>query len=123
MILVDSSVWVDHLRADDQILVRLLENGQVLAHRLVIGELALGKIRQRSNLIADLRDLPQADVASDHEVLRFIERHELFGLGIGYVDVHLLAAVRLTPGASLWTRDKRLLTVASHLGIASEFDR
>ena len=123
MILVDSSVWVDHLRANDQTLANLLENGQVLAHPFVIGELALGNIRQRSNLLADLRDLPQAEVASDHEILRFIEQHELFGLGIGYVDVHLLAAVRLTLGASLWTRDEHLLTVASHLGAASELDQ
>ena len=123
MILVDSSVWVDHLRAENQTLVHLLENGQVLAHPFVIGELALGNIRQRSNLLADLQGLPKAGVASDQEILRFIERHELFGLGIGYVDVHLLAAVRLTFGASLWTRDKRLHKVASHLDIASEFDR
>ncbi len=123
MILVDSSVWADHLRADDQTLVRLLETGRVLVHPFVIGELALGNIRQRSSVLAHLQDLPQAGVASKHEVLRFIERRELFGLGIGYVDVHLLAAVRLTFVASLWTRDKRLLKVASHLGIASGLDR
>ena len=123
MILVDSSVWVDHLRADNQTLVRLLENGQVLAHPFVIGELALGNIRQRSDLLADLQGLPKAGVASVQEIVRFIEPHELFGLGIGYVDVHLLAAVRLTFGASLWTRDKRLHEVSSHLGIASEFDQ
>lgn len=123
MILVDSSVWVDHLRVDDQTLGRLLENGQVLVHPFVIGELALGNIRQRSNLLTNLQNLPQAAVASNDEILRFIERHELFGLGIGYVDVHLLAAVRLTSGASLWTRDRRLHKVASHLGITSAFDR
>jgi predicted nucleic acid-binding protein len=122
VILVDSSVWVDHLRSDDRTLVRLLENAQVLAHPFVIGELALGNIRQRSNLLDQLQDLPRASVASDRDVLQFIERHELFGLGIGYVDVHLLAAVRLTFNASLWTRDKRLLTVANHLGVASELD-
>ena len=122
MILVDSSVWVDHLRSDDRTLVRLLENAQVLAHPFVIGELALGNIRQRSNLLDQLQDLPRASVASDRDVLQFIERHELFGLGIGYVDTHLLAAVRLTFNASLWTRDKRLLTVANHLGVASELD-
>ena len=123
MILVDSSVWVDHLRVGDQALVHLLESGQVLIHPFVIAELALGNLQQRSNLLADLQDLPQARVASDHEVMRFIERHELFGLGVGYVDVHLLAAVRLTLGASLWTRDKRLLTVASHLGMTSGLDQ
>ena len=123
MILVDSSVWVDHLRATDRILVRLLRDGRVLIHPFVLGELALGNLRQRTTLLADLQDLPQAMVASDSEVLWFIERHELFGLGVGYVDVHLLAAVRLTLGSSLWTRDKRLHTVAKHLGLAAEFSR
>jgi predicted nucleic acid-binding protein len=123
VILVDTSVWVDHLRAGDRTLVRLLENSQVLVHPFVIGELALGNVRQRANLLAELQNLPQAPVASDQEVLRFIELHELFGLGIGYVDAHLLAAVRLSAGSSLWTRDKRLLAIAVHLGTASEFDR
>lgn len=123
MILVDTSVWVDHLHAGDHTLVRLLENRQVLVHPFVIGELALGNIRRRANLLAELQNLPQARAASDQEVLRFIELHELFGLGIGYVDAHLLAAVRLTAGATLWTRDKRLLAVAAHLGTASDFDQ
>jgi predicted nucleic acid-binding protein len=123
VILVDTSVWVDHLRAGDRTLVRLLENSQVLVHPFVIGELALGNVRQRANLLAELQNLPQAPVASDQEVLRFIELHELFGLGIGYVDAHLLAAVRLSAGSSLWTRDKRLLAIAVHLGMASDFDR
>jgi predicted nucleic acid-binding protein len=123
VILVDTSVWVDHLRAGDRTLVRLLENSQVLVHPFVIGELALGNVRQRANLLAELQNLPPAPVASDQEVLRFIELHELFGLGIGYVDAHLLAAVRLSAGSSLWTRDKRLLAIAVHLGTASDFDR
>lgn len=123
MILVDTSVWVDYLREGDRNLAHLLEEGQVLVHPFVTGELALGNLRQRSNLLAGLQKLPQANVASGHEVLQFIERHELFGLGIGYVDVHLLAAIRLTPGTSLWTRDKRLLTVAIHLGMASGLDQ
>jgi len=84
--------------------------------------LVLGNIRQRSNLLDRLQDLPLASVASDRDVLQFIERHELLGLGIGYVDVHLLAAVRLTFNASIWTRDKSLLTVADHLGVASGLD-
>jgi predicted nucleic acid-binding protein len=123
VILVDTSVWVDHLRAGDRTLVRLLENSQVLVHPFVIGELALGNVRQRANLLAELQNLPQTPLASDQEVLRFIELHELFGLGIGYVDAHLLAAVRLSAGSSFWTRDKRLLAIAVHLGTASDFDR
>ena len=122
MILVDTPVWVDHLRVGDLTLVRLLESRQVLVHPFVIGELALGHIRQRANLLAELQNLPQARLALDQEVFRFIELHVLFGLGIGYVDAHLLASVRLTAGASLWTRDKRLLDVAAHLGKASRFN-
>jgi predicted nucleic acid-binding protein len=122
VILVDTSVWVDHLRAGDDTLVSLLENRQVVIHPFVVGELALGNIRQRANLLAELQNLPQARAASDQAFLRLIELHELF-VGIGYVDAHLLAAVRLTAGASLWTRDKRLLDIAAHLGMASGFDQ
>lgn len=118
MILVDSSVWVDHLRSGDPVLTSLLNGGGVLAHPFVIGELALGSLRQRQVILAALRDLPQATVAEDTEVAGFIEQHRLFGLGIGYVDVHLLASVKLTPGASLWTRDRRLTEVATRLGSA-----
>lgn len=117
MILVDTSVWVDHLRAPDETLTGLLEGSRVLAHPFVIGELALGCLRERDLVIGALQDLPQATVATDNEVLRFIGQHRLFGLGIGYVDAHLLAAVRLTSGASLWTRDKRLIRPATLLGL------
>ena len=118
MILVDTSVWVDHLRRDDKRLAGLLDTGGILSHTFVIGELALGDLRQRDLVLATLQDLPQASVATDREVLHFIGRHALFGLGIGYVDAHLLASVRLTAGATLWTRDKRLLGVAERLGLA-----
>jgi predicted nucleic acid-binding protein len=120
VILVDTSVWVDHLRFGDEALAGLLETGHVLVHPFVIGELALGNLRQRRVILGYLRDLPQAAVATNGEVLQFIERHELAGRGIGYVDVHLLASTRLTPGCSLWTRDKRLSAVAEQLGLASK---
>jgi predicted nucleic acid-binding protein len=120
MILVDTSVWVDHLRRDDTRLAGLLDTGGILSHTFVIGELALGDLRQRDLVLATLQDLPQASVATDREVLHFIGRHALFGLGIGYVDAHLLASVRLTAGATLWTRDKRLLGVAERLGLAAD---
>ncbi|MDP1697444.1 MAG: type II toxin-antitoxin system VapC family toxin [Xanthomonadaceae bacterium] len=113
MILVDTSIWIDHLRAGDSVLTRLLETGRVLAHPLVIGELALGHLHQRQQILDALHDLPKATVATDVEVLAFIDRQQLAGLGIGYVDVHLLASVQLTPDAQLWTRDKRLHAVAS----------
>lgn len=117
MILVDTSVWVDHLRTGDAALAASLEAGLVLTHPFVIGELALGTLAEREILLGSLRDLPRATVASDDEVLVLIEREGLQGRGIGYVDVHLLAAVRLTPDASLWTRDKRLQTVAKALSL------
>ena len=123
MILVDTSIWIDHLRVRDKSLADLLGAGRVLSHPFVIGELALGNLRQREIVLVDLQDLPQARVVTDHEIFQFIGRRQLFGLGIGFVDVHLLAAVRLTLGASLWTRDKRLLAVANQLGLATDFAR
>jgi hypothetical protein len=118
LILVDTSVWVDHLRADNSALKRLLSAGRVLAHPFVIGELALGQMRQREIILAALSDLPRAELATDAEVLGFINRQTLFGRGVGYLDVHLLASVRLTAGARLWTRDTRLRHVAEELGLA-----
>ena len=119
MILVDTSIWIDHLRAADKTLIELLDAGTVLLHPFVIGELALGNLRQRDLILGILQDLPQASVATGQEVLLFIRRHALFGLGIGYVDAHLLAAVRLAEGTSLWTRDQRLRTVADQMGLAA----
>jgi predicted nucleic acid-binding protein len=119
VILVDTSVWVDHLRTGDRVLGQLLDSGGVLGHRFVTGELALGNLRERDLVLSALRELPQATVASDDEVLHFIDRQALFGLGIGYVDAHLLAAVLLTLGAKLWTRDKRLQAAATQLGLAT----
>ena len=118
MILVDTSVWVDHFRVGDKVLVELLDAGMVLAHPFVIGELSLGNLRQRRTILESISDLPQSVVATDAEVLHFIERHALFGCGVGYLDVHLLAAVRLTAGAVLWTRDRRLHGIAERLGLA-----
>lgn len=119
MILVDTSVWVDHLRVGDATLTALLREGRVLAHPFVIGELALGDLRQRDLVLGLLGDLPHASLASDQEVLHFIGHNSLSGLGIGYVDAHLLAAARLTERASLWTRDKRLQGAAERLGLAA----
>jgi predicted nucleic acid-binding protein len=118
VILVDTSVWVDHLRAGDKALAARLEAGAVLTHPFVIGELALGNLRQRKIVLDALSDLPRTNVANDAEVLHFIDQHGLFGLGIGYVDAHLLAAARLTAGAELWTNDKRLHGVADKLRLA-----
>lgn len=119
MILVDTSIWVDHLRAGDPQLVALLQDGQVLAHPWVTGELALGHLAQRDEILGLLHNLPQATVATDVEVLTLIDNQHLVGHGIGYVDAHLLAATRLTTGSRLWTRDKRLATVAAQQGLNS----
>ncbi|MCG2840412.1 type II toxin-antitoxin system VapC family toxin [Sandaracinobacter sp. RS1-74] len=118
MILVDSTVWVDHLRRGDPLLASRLDAGLVYIHPFIIGEIALGSLRQRDNVLSALRDLPMASQASDDEVQGFIEQQPLYSLGIGYIDAHLLAATRLTPGLRLWTRDKRLNEIASRLGIA-----
>ena len=118
MILVDTSVWVDHLRRGDSQLSALLESASVLTHPFVIGEIACGHLVDRALVIELLRDMPTANVADPDEVLGFIDRHRLHGTGIGYVDMHLLAAVALTDGAKLWTRDKRLRAAAEALGWA-----
>ncbi|WP_404359250.1 type II toxin-antitoxin system VapC family toxin [Methylotuvimicrobium sp. KM1] len=117
-VLVDTSVWIDHFRKKEPALVGLLENGQVLGHPFVRGELALGNLPQRHILLGLLDNLPQAPVAFDAEINRFIEANALFGLGIGFVDVHLLASAKLALNATLWTRDKRLLAVATRLAMS-----
>jgi predicted nucleic acid-binding protein len=118
VILADTSVWVDHLRAGDKALAALLDTGMVLAHPFVIGELALGNLRERETVLSALADLPHASVATDAEVRHFIKRHALFGRGIGYIDAHLLATTQLTAGAEVWTNDNRLHGVAAQLGVA-----
>ena len=118
MVLVDTSVWIDHLRAGDVGLVALLESTQVLSHPFVLGEIALGTLRQRDQVLDALQSLPQAALATDDEVISFIEARHLYGLGIGYVDAHLLASVHLHPGTRLWTRDTRLEKLARDHGVA-----
>lgn len=118
MILVDTSVWVAHLRASAPAVVGLLEAGSVLGHPWVIGEIALGNLANRAEILGLLAGLPQALVADDTEILRLIEAETLHGAGIGYTDAQLLAATRITPEASLWAVDKRLHAVATRLGVA-----
>lgn len=118
MILVDSSIWIDHFRATEPDLVALLNRGEVLAHGFVIGELALGNLHARSEILRLLVGLPQAIIATGDEVLHFIEANHIGGLGIGYVDAHMLASTRLSGNALLWTRDKRLHAAAVKLALA-----
>lgn len=115
MILVDTSVWVDHLRAGEPALAIVLQQERVLMHPFVLGELACGNLRNRHEILELLARLPAVPTASDAEVLGFIERHALMGRGIGYVDVHLLASVTLAGQTQLWTRDRRLAAIAAAL--------
>ena len=118
MILVDTSVWVDHLRAGDAQLAVLLERSAVAMHPMVLGELACGNLKDRETILALWRNLPRLTPATDAESLFFLERNRLWGRGIGYIDLHLLAAVSLNAGTRLWTRDRRLRDTAEHLGLA-----
>ena len=117
MILVDTSIWIDHFRAGEPRLAELLEAGHSLTHPFVIAELALGNIRNRDMLLGALADLPSTTMANDAEVLGLIEDANLHGRSIGLVDAHLIASVRLTPDTRLWTRDRRLGGVAAELGL------
>lgn len=118
MILVDTSVWVDHLSDGAPALAAALEQGSVLMHPFVLGELACGNLKNRGEVLRLLGDLPAAPLATDPEALNYIERRALMGRGIGYVDVHLLASAALAGAARLWTRDKRLAAVAADLKLA-----
>lgn len=118
MILVDTSVWVDHLRRGDAGLADLLQRSVVAMHPFVVGEIACGSLRDRKSILELLQDLPAIVAAESNEVLEFIERHALYGKGIGYVDAHLLASVALSEGAKVWTRDLKLRRVAAALGCA-----
>jgi predicted nucleic acid-binding protein len=119
MILVDTSVWIDHLCMSEPVLVNLLTEERVLAHPYVIGEISLGSLREREVVLGALLDLPRAPVATPEETLYLIEREKLFNRGIGYVDTSLLASARLLPGVTIWTRDKRLKKVAEALNLSA----
>jgi hypothetical protein len=117
VVLVDTSVWITHLRSGDAHLRELLESGWVACHPYVIGELACGQLDQRAEILEHLQRLPVAGVAEHDEALHFIERHRLWGGGLGFIDVHLLASACLEH-APLWTRDKHLAAAAETLGVA-----
>lgn len=119
MILVDSSIWIDHLRATDARLSALLVRNEAVVHPFVLGELLLGMVANRPALMETFGDLPQAKVATPDEVLVLIDRHRLYGRGIGYVDAHLIASTLLMTETRVWSRDRRLMTIAGELGIAA----
>ncbi|MCL2656351.1 MAG: PIN domain-containing protein [Betaproteobacteria bacterium] len=119
MILVDTSVWIDHINIADPMLITLLQERRVLVHAYVIGEVSLGSLRDREAVLGALLDLPRAPVATPEEMFYLIESEGLFNRGIGYVDTALLASARLQPGVTLWTRDKRLKKVADELNLGA----
>jgi predicted nucleic acid-binding protein len=118
MILVDTSIWVDHLRKGNIVLSSLLERGEVAIHPFIIGELACGSMRKRDEILGLLKELPRVGVADHREVLHLVEAEHLHGQGIGWIDAHLLASARLS-GALIWTSDKKLRSAAAGLGLAT----
>ena len=118
MIVVDTSVWVDHLRRGNARLEGLLRDGLVLVHPFVFGELALGRLKKRSEILGFLAEMPGAEAASHEEVLEFVDRQELAGSGVGWIDAHLLVSAALS-GVSLWTLDRRLAIAAERLALSA----
>ncbi|NEK17220.1 type II toxin-antitoxin system VapC family toxin [Rhizobium leguminosarum] len=118
MILADTSIWIDHFRHMNAELRCVIEDDRLLCHPSVIGELALGSLRDRRSVLAFLTAQRKAIVATHDELMTMIDRHGIFSMGIGYTDAHLLASVLLEQGATLWTRDKRLQAAAEKAGAA-----
>lgn len=116
MVLVDTSVWVSHLRDGNIGLEKLLNDGEVVSHPFIVGELACGNLKKRHEILIYLQSLPIAISAEDGEVLKFIENYQLMGKGLGYIDVHLIAAALLTD-IPLWTFDKTLEKITKKIGI------
>ena len=121
MVLVDTSIWVSHLKSGNAHLKELLQEGKVISHPFIIGELACGNLRNREEILSLLQTLPEAVTAAHDEVLQFIVEQRLMGLGLGYVDIQLLAAARLT-AVPLWTYDKRLKAAAVRLQVDFKSD-
>jgi len=117
MVLVDTSIWVNHLRKGDRHLESLLLDSEVACHPFIIGELACGNIRNRSEILSLLKTLPSTSTVDMTEYLFFVDKNHLFGVGIGFVDVHLLASAKLS-GTPLWTADKKLKEAALHLKVS-----
>ena len=116
MILADTSVWVDHLRHTDVELVKVIQDDQLICHPFIIGEIALGSLKNRDSTLEWFNNQTECTVATDLEVMAMIERHELYAMGIGYIDAHLLASILLDTRTMLWTRDRRLRVAARKAG-------
>lgn len=118
MIIVDTSVWIEHLRKTDTQLVQLLDKSLVLTHPFIIGELACGNLHNRLQILTLLKNIPSAKEASHQEVLYFIEHNQLMGCGIGYIDAHLLTSTALTNDTKIWTYNKRLENLSNEIGLS-----
>lgn len=118
MILVDTSIWIDHFRYGDAELREIINDDRLLCHPFVVGELALGSLRERDVVLAFLAAQREAMIATHAEVMTIIDRHSIFSMGIGYTDAHLLTSTLLDKRSSLWTRDKRLAAAAQKVGAA-----
>jgi predicted nucleic acid-binding protein len=118
VILVDTSIWIDHFRYGDADLEKIITDDRLLCHPFIIGELALGSLRQREAVIAFLAAQRETVIATHAEVMMTIDRHSIFSMGIGYTDAHLLTSILLDRRACLWTRDKRLAAAAQKVGAA-----
>ncbi|MGV3577648.1 type II toxin-antitoxin system VapC family toxin [Brevundimonas sp.] len=116
LVLADTSVWVDHLRSPDPLMLEFAGQERLLIHPYVIGELGMGNLRRRDEFIRSLRRMDHVIRARDDEVTRLVEENRLYGLGLSWVDVHLMASCLLMDGVHLWTRDRRLNTVAARFG-------
>jgi predicted nucleic acid-binding protein len=117
MILVDTSIWIDHLDKANPIMQELLKEQRILMHPFVLGEIAMGSLRKREFVLSVLSAFESAPLAREDEVLSFVRAYRLFGKGIGYIDAHILTSAKLAPGTQLWTRDKRLQALAAALSI------
>lgn len=122
MILADTSVWIDHFRFSDPALILMLHQASVAMHPWIVGELACGNLKNRNTTLIDLQELPEAAIASQGEVLAFIEKHKLMGQGIGYMDVNLLVSAALD-SLELWTNDRRLYRLARTVGVQAKLNR
>ncbi|WP_159585389.1 type II toxin-antitoxin system VapC family toxin [Chelativorans xinjiangense] len=116
MRLADTGIWIDHFRQADPRLIQTIENDMLLCHPAIVGELALGSLRDRTNTLGFLAVQQEVIVATHHEVMAMIDKHQLYGMGIGYTDAHLLASTLIDSRAALWTRDKRLRKAAEKAG-------
>jgi hypothetical protein len=120
MVLVDTSIWISHLREGNSYLKDLLNNGDVLCHPFIIGELACGTLKNRNEILSLFKSLPMANIAEHDEVLKFIETRSLMGVGLGYVDIHLLASAILS-ASPIWSLDKKLGKMAIDMNISFKY--